>query len=159
METKLSEQVYSICPPYWRTYPWGARVRSCDIEGVPNSYANPERFGSSDTEPVAAPVDASIAPLIVSLWRAGLPTAFCCSGLLEDHDDSGDKDPHQITKPSRRAYISFDVPVSVVLGGVLPEPLYFDGDSIIRCRNAAETELRAAWEILTKRVSQLTLSK
>jgi len=135
--SKLVQQDYSISPPIWVEKPWnkGAKVRTCFVQGIMDTYQ----------EDCSAPIDASIAQLIVALHKAGYPTLFCCSGLEEDHIGVG-KDI------IRSAYIYFAAPVRDYLKDIISElPFYFDGDSIIRfSKRVDNTTARAAWETFTE---------
>lgn len=147
----------TISPPVWVLKPWDAtvRVRTCYISGLPNSYANPKRFPQGGREDYPdAPVDAGIAELIVALNAAGCPTTFCCSGLDEDHEDG--KDPSQSGR-SLAGYIAFDVSVAAKLGALISEPLYLEGDNVIRSRfGTPNATLRAAWDTLLIDILQLS---
>lgn len=147
--SKLVQQDYLIHPPVWIENPWdkGVKVRTCFVQGIANTYANPARFPCPDNEPPNAPIDASIVQLIVALHKAGYPTLFCCSGLEEDHSET------EISP--RSAYIYFAVPVRGYLKDIISDlPFYFDGDSTIRFSYGVDnTAARAAWETFTERVS------
>lgn len=140
----------TISPPVWVAKSWDTsiRVRTCYISNLPNTYANPGLWAKPDIGYPDAPVDAGIADLIVALNTAGHHTTFCCSGLEEDHEGGADE-------RGRSGYICFETDITV-LGALLVAPLYLDGPTTIRSRfHASDAALRAAWDTLLAKLSQL----
>ncbi len=99
----MSTITLTIGAPFWFTRPWwpeSGQERVCRVAGLVSSDGRV--FGEEQS--CDALVDASIAPLVVYLNQVGFATAFCCSGLEEDHRE--DKGLDEVPM-SERAYLYF----------------------------------------------------
>lgn len=113
------------------------RVRVCYVYGLHGAD------GSYNDEIGRPWIDASIAPLIATLNRAGFLTDFCCSGMARDHTNR-----NHLT-----GYISFkDTSIKALIGDRLPKVAYWEGQGwiIIRMKRVSDVEKRAAWKAIRK---------
>ena len=129
---------YDISEPHWHQY-HPHQTLSCRVKGLSNSYRDGED----------AIIDASITHLICDLNYHGYLTAFCCSGLVSEHEEK---------IASHFAYISFSDEAHLATQPfiALPSVFRWDGKSVIRGeRSATEEVLRRGWETFKTRFSHL----
>lgn len=153
----------SLGAPFWFTRPWYVELgeeRVCEVLGLDSTDG---RGWGDEEQNTTALVDATIAPLILHLNQIGMPTAFCCSGVDEDHRlHPGTKIDLDDTEKWQRGYLYFAterthgaVPTrrAADLAPLMPELLHMesyhrergDVDRISFARKCSNAQRVAAW--------------